>query len=204
MPSALKLDAIALAARVEFAIDTEGSAMTDSTSDTQIQPVRFNKIRIEPAQPNDVPMICSLILELAEFERLQDQFVATEDRLRESLFGARPYAEVLVARLGDEAVGFALFFHNYSTFRAQPGIYLEDLYVRPAFRGRGYGKSLLSHIAQLAVERGCGRFEWSVLDWNQRAIDFYKKLGAVPLNDWTMFRVTDQALVDLGKRAVIE
>jgi GNAT superfamily N-acetyltransferase len=175
--------------------------MTDPTSDTQIQPVRFANVRIEPAVPADVPVISGLIQELAEFERLQDQFVATDARLHDSLFGARPYAEVLMARLNDESVGFALFFHNYSTFRAQPGIYLEDLYIRPAYRGRGYGKALLSHIAQLAVTRGCGRFEWSVLDWNQRAIDFYKKLGAVPLNDWTMFRVTDEALVQLGKVA---
>jgi len=170
-------------------------------ADTQIQPVRFAKVRIEPALPADVPVICGLIQELAEFERLLDQFVATEDRLRDSLFGVRPYAEVLMARLNDESVGFALFFHSYSTFRAQPSIYLEDLYVRPAYRGRGYGKALLSRVAQLAVSRGCGRFEWSVLDWNQRAIDFYKKLGAVPLNDWTMFRVSDEALVQLGKLA---
>jgi GNAT superfamily N-acetyltransferase len=175
--------------------------MSDPISDTQIQPVRFARVRIEPAKPADVPVICELIKELAEFERLQDQFVATDDRLRESLFGPRPHAEVLMARLQDESVGFALFFHSYSTFRAQPGIYLEDLYVRPTYRGRGYGKALLSHIAKLAVERGCGRFEWSVLDWNQRAIDFYKNLGAVPLNDWTMFRVSDHALVDLGKQA---
>lgn len=174
--------------------------MTDAISDTQIQPVRFIKVRIEPARQQDVATICDLIKELAEFERLQDQFVATEERLRASLFSAHPYAEVLMARLNDEAVGFALFFHNYSTFRAQPGIYLEDLYIRPAYRGRGYGKALLSHIAQLAVQRNCGRFEWSVLDWNQRAIDFYKKLGAVPLNDWTMFRVSDQALEDLGRQ----
>jgi GNAT superfamily N-acetyltransferase len=175
--------------------------MSDPTSDTQIQPVRIARVRIEPATPDDVPTIRSLIQELAEFERLLDQFVATEERLHESLFGERPYAEVLMARLQGESVGFALFFHSYSTFRAQPGIYLEDLYIRPAYRGRGYGEALLSHIAQLAVNRGCGRFEWSVLDWNQRAIDFYKKLGAVPLNDWTMFRVSDQALIDLGSHA---
>jgi len=173
--------------------------MTDATSDTQNQPLRFAKVRIEPAQPDDVPVIWGLIQELAEFERLLDEFVATPERLRESLFGAQPHAEVLMARLNTESVGFALFFHNYSTFRAQPGIYLEDLYIRPTYRGRGYGKALLSHIAQLAVTRGCGRFEWSVLDWNQRAIDFYKKLGAVPLNDWTMFRVSDEALAQLGK-----
>lgn len=162
---------------------------------------RFAKIRIEPATAEDVPAIHRLIRELADFERLLDQFIATEERLRDSLFGAKRYAEVLMARLPTETVGFALFFHNYSTFRAQPGIYLEDLYVQPAHRGRGYGKALLSNVAQLAVQRGCGRFEWSVLDWNQRAIDFYKKLGAEPLDDWTMFRVTGEALIHLGKLA---
>jgi GNAT superfamily N-acetyltransferase len=169
--------------------------------DPTAQTGRFEKVRIEPATPADVPMIHRLIRELAEFERLLDQVVATEVRLRESLFGKTRFAEVLMARLSSESVGFALFFHNYSTFRAQPGIYLEDLYVRPAHRGRGYGKALLAHVAQLAVQRRCGRFEWSVLDWNQRAIDFYKKLGAVPLDDWTMMRVTDEALTRLGKLA---
>jgi GNAT superfamily N-acetyltransferase len=172
----------------------------DDLGDTRIQP-RFVPVRIEPAIPADVPTICELIRELAEFERLLDQFVATEDRLRDSLFGARPHAEVLMARLGNESVGFALFFHSYSTFRAQPGIYLEDLYVRPTHRGRGYGKALLSHVARLAVNRGCGRFEWSVLDWNQRAVDFYKRLGAEPLDGWTMFRVSGAALDHLGKLA---
>jgi GNAT superfamily N-acetyltransferase len=178
--------------------------MSDSNPDmrdTQVLPLRTVPLRIEPAVVTDVPIINALIRELAEFERLLDQVVATEDRLRETLFGKNPGAEVLMARLGNEPVGFALFFHNYSTFRAQPGIYLEDLYVRPAYRGRGFGEALLSRVAQLAVARGCGRFEWSVLDWNQRAIDFYKKLGAVPLNDWTMFRVTDDALVALSKNS---
>jgi GNAT superfamily N-acetyltransferase len=182
----------------------EGTPMSNSSSDmrdTQVLPVRVAPLRIEPAVATDVPIILTLIRELADFERLLDQVIATEDRLKESLFGERPGAEVLMARLGNEPVGFALFFHNYSTFRAQPGIYLEDLYVRPAYRGRGFGEALLSRVAQLAVSRGCGRFEWSVLDWNQRAIDFYKKLGAVPLNDWTMFRVTDDALIALSKNS---
>jgi GNAT superfamily N-acetyltransferase len=182
-------------------MNTPPNDRTDGLGDTRIQPMRFVPIRIEPAVPADVPTIWSLIRELAEFERLLDQVVATEDRLHESLFGARPYAEVLMARLEHESVGFALFFHNYSTFRAQPGIYLEDLYVRPAHRGRGYGKALLANVAQLAVNRNCGRFEWSVLDWNQRAIDFYRKLGAEPLDDWTMFRVTGAALDHLSKFA---
>ena len=180
---------------------SENGPANDGLGDTRIQPVQFVPVRIEPATTSDVSTICSLIRELADFERLLDQFVATEERLRDSLFGARPYAEVLMARVGDESVGFALFFHNYSTFRAQPGIYLEDLYVRPQHRGRGYGKALLSHVAELAVTRQCGRFEWSVLDWNQRAIDFYRKLGAEPLDDWTMFRVSGAALVNLAKLA---
>ena len=176
--------------------------MSDATSDTQNQPVRFAKVSIEPATLHDVPVICGLIQELAEFERLQDEFVATEARLVESLFGAHPYAEVLMARLNGESVGFALFFHNYSTFRAQPGIYLEDLYVRPAYRGRGYGKALLSHIAQLAVTRHCGRFEWSVLDWNTPAIDFYKALGATPMDEWTVYRVDGAALDNLATHSL--
>jgi GNAT superfamily N-acetyltransferase len=159
----------------------------------------LEQVRIEPAVPADVTDILGLIRELAEFERLLDQFVATEARLRESVFGPKPYAEVLMARLGQESIGFALFFHNYSTFRAQPGIYLEDLYVRPAFRGEGIGEAMLKRIAKLAVERGCGRFEWSVLDWNQRAVEFYKALGAEPLNEWTMFRVSGDNLIRLAQ-----
>lgn len=155
---------------------------------------------IEPATAGDIADIAALIRELAEFERLVDQFVATEARLHESLFGPRRYAEVLMARRGGETAGFALFFHNYSTFRAQPGIYLEDLYVRPTFRGDGVGEALLRRVARLAVERGCGRFEWSVLDWNQRAIDFYKALGAEPLNEWTMFRVSGANLANLADK----
>jgi GNAT superfamily N-acetyltransferase len=160
------------------------------------QPPAF---RIDPATPDDVPLILSLIRELAEFERLLPEAVATADDLRRTLFGPRPFAEVIIGRIGDEAAGFALFFHNYSTFLGKPGIYLEDLYVRPTLRGRNCGKALLQHIAALAIERGCGRFEWSVLDWNQRAIDFYRKLGAQPLNEWTMFRVTGDALIRLGQ-----
>lgn len=175
--------------------------MSDSTSDTVIQPMRMQRIRIEPTVPADVPDIWALIKELAEFERLEDQFIATEAALHAQLFSDRPSAEVLMARLGGESVGFALFFQSFSTFRAQPGLYLEDLFVRPAHRGHGYGTALLSAVAQLAVQRGCGRFEWSVLDWNQRAIDFYKSLGAAPLNDWTTFRLADDALTKLGSPA---
>ena len=173
--------------------------MSDATSDTQNQPVRFAKVSIEPATLHDVPVICGLIQELAEFERLQDEFVATEARLLESLFGAHPYAEVLMARLNGESVGFALFFHNYSTFLAQPGIWLEDLFVRPAYRGGGIGKSMLAHLARLAVERDCGRVEWAVLDWNAPSIGFYESLGARSLSEWTTFRLTGDALTALAR-----
>jgi GNAT superfamily N-acetyltransferase len=156
-------------------------------------------LRITPATAADTPVILSLIRELAEFERLLDEVTATEEQLRQSLFGQRRSAEVVIARVDDEVAGFALFFHNYSTFLAKPGVYLEDLFVRPKFRGQGTGEALLRYLAGIAVERGCGRLEWSVLDWNQRAIDFYKALGAKPLHDWTMFRVTGEALTKLGE-----
>jgi len=155
-------------------------------------------LRIERATERDVPLILRLIKELAEYERMSDEVVATEDRLRRTLFGPRPAAEVVVAYAGDEPAGFALFFHNYSTFLARPGLYLEDLFVVPKFRGRGYGKALLVHLAKLAVERDCGRFEWSVLDWNEPAIGFYKKLGATPMEAWTIMRVTGDALRKLA------
>jgi GNAT superfamily N-acetyltransferase len=155
-------------------------------------------IRIKPATPADVPIILQLIRELAEFERLLDEVQATQEQLSEQLFGPRPSAEVVIARIGEEVAGFALFFHNFSTFLAKPGIYLEDLYVRQKFRGQGSGEALLRHLAHLALERNCGRLEWSVLDWNVRAIDFYKSLGAVPMSQWTLHRVTGDALTKLG------
>jgi GNAT superfamily N-acetyltransferase len=155
-------------------------------------------IRIKPASPADTPIILQLIRELAEFERLLHEVQATEEQLREQLFGARPAAEVVIARMGDEVAGFALFFHNFSTFLAKPGLYLEDLYVRQKFRGQGCGEALLRYLARTALERGCGRLEWSVLDWNVRAIDFYKSLGAVPMNQWTVHRVAGDALVKLA------
>ena len=155
-------------------------------------------IDIERAQPDDVPVILSLIRELAEFERLLDQVTATEEAIRESLFGSQPRAEVLLARVAGEVAGFALFFHNYSTFRGKPGLYLEDLFVRPRFRGTGCGQLLLRRLAALALQRGCARMEWAVLNWNQRAIDFYRKLGAVPLVEWAVYRLSDDALVRLG------
>jgi GNAT superfamily N-acetyltransferase len=150
--------------------------------------------QVREASAEDVPLILTLICELAEYERLSHEVVATEDALQEWLFGEKPAAEVLIAEQGAQAVGFALFFHSFSTFLGRPGIYLEDLYVRPAFRGRGVGKATLMHLAKLAKERGCGRLEWSVLDWNEPSIRFYESLGAVAMNDWTVHRVTGEAL----------
>jgi GNAT superfamily N-acetyltransferase len=155
-------------------------------------------VRIRPATEADVPLILRFIRELAEYERLRHEVVATEERLRETLFGVRPAAEVVIAEDAGEPVGFALFFHNYSTFLAQPGIYLEDLYVRPEARGRGVGRALLAHLARLARERDCGRLEWWVLDWNESAIRFYRSLGAQPMSDWTVFRLTGDDLARLA------
>lgn len=149
---------------------------------------------IRSATVDDVPLILSLIKELAEYEKLSHAVVATEDDLKESLFGVRPAAEVVLGFENAEPVGYALFFSTFSTFVGKPGIYLEDLYVRPVARRKGYGKALLLHLAQLARERGCGRLEWSVLDWNEPSINFYKSLGAVPLDDWTVFRLDSAAI----------
>jgi len=145
---------------------------------------------IRAAVEGDVPLILQFIRDLAEYERLSHAVIATEERLRASLFGSPRFAEVLIAEENQQPVGFALFFHNYSTFLAQPGIYLEDIFVKPEARGRGYGKALLMRLTQLARERGCGRVEWAVLNWNQPSIDFYKALGAVPMDEWTVFRLT--------------
>ena len=153
---------------------------------------------IRPGTEEDVPLILSFIRELAEYERLSHEVVASEEMLRESLFGERRVAEVLLGHLDDEPAGFALFFHNFSTFLGRPGIYLEDLYVKPEFRGAGVGRALLVHLARIARERGCGRLEWSVLDWNEPAIGFYKRLGASPVSGWTVYRVTDEALAGLA------
>ena len=155
---------------------------------------------IRSALPGDTPAIFDLIRRLAEYERLLDACVLTPERLREHLFGPRPFAEALVAEEPEGVVGFSLFFHNYSTFVGRPGLYLEDLFVLPEHRGRGHGKALLREVARLAVERGCGRLEWSVLDWNEPSIGFYRSLGAVPLEDWTVFRLTGEALAELGGR----
>ena len=158
----------------------------------------INTIHIEPATERDVPIILEMIQGLAVYEKLAHECTATEEKLRESLFGAHPAAEVLIAYAGDEPAGFALFFHNYSTFLAQRGLYLEDLFVKTEFRGRGIGRVLLQRLAAIALQRGCGRFEWTVLDWNEPAIGFYRKLGAIPLDDWTVFRVTGDALKRLA------
>lgn len=155
-------------------------------------------IVIDPATLQDVPVIFELIGELAQFERLMPEMVGTPELLAEHLFGSQPHVEVVMARVGGQVAGFALFFHNYSTFKTRPGLYLEDLYVRDTFRGQGCGEALLRHLARIAVDRGCARFEWSVLDWNHRAVDFYRSLGAEPLNEWTMFRVTGEALKKLA------
>jgi GNAT superfamily N-acetyltransferase len=154
-------------------------------------------ITIRPAVESDVPLIHAFISELADYERLAHEFAATQERLRSTLFGARPAAEVLIASFDDAPAGFALFFQNYSTFLAQPGIYLEDLFVRPAFRGKGLGRALLARLASVARERECGRVEWIVLDWNESAINFYKSLGAKPMSDWHVFRLTGDAMRNL-------
>ena len=155
-------------------------------------------MNIRTATEADVPLILYFIKALAEYERLADRVVATEDKVRSTLFGHPRFAEVLIAEEGSEAVGFALFFHNYSTFLAQPGIYLEDLFVKPEARGRGYGKALLARLATIARSRNCGRLEWAVLNWNKPSIDFYESLGAKPMNEWTVYRLTGDALDNLA------
>jgi GNAT superfamily N-acetyltransferase len=154
---------------------------------------------IRPATPADTAAIAALIRGLAEYERLSHFVTLEEGRLREHLFGPRPYAEVLLAEEAGAVVGFALFFPIYSTFRAQPGLYLEDLFVRPDRRGKGHGKALLRALARLAVARGCGRLDWAVLHWNEPALAFYRALGAVPMDEWTVYRLDGEALAALGK-----
>jgi GNAT superfamily N-acetyltransferase len=153
---------------------------------------------IRTATPADVPAIAQLIRALAEYEHLSDHVALDEGRLRDHLFGPRPYVEALVAEDAGAVVGFALFFHNYSTFLAKPGIYLEDLFVKPEHRGKGHGKALLAALARLAVQRDCIRVDWVVLDWNTPSIHFYKALGALPLDDWTGYRLFGDALLRLA------
>jgi GNAT superfamily N-acetyltransferase len=157
-----------------------------------------DKVTIRPALEQETPLILQFVRELAQYERLEAQMVADEAQMRTALFGPRPYAEVVFVCWEAEPVGFALFFHNFSTFLGRPGIYLEDLFVRPAFRGRGLGRRLLVRLAELAVERGCGRLEWAVLDWNAPAIGFYRSLGAVAMDEWTVFRLMGPALEALA------
>jgi len=154
---------------------------------------------IRQGGPADVPLIAELIRGLARYEKLEHEVTMTEERLAANLFGPHHYAETLIAEVDGAPVGFALFFHNFSTFLAQPGIYLEDLFVVPEHRGGGVGRALLKELARLAVERECGRLEWAVLDWNRDAIGFYKRLGARPNSEWTVYRLTGEALSALGR-----
>ena len=153
---------------------------------------------IRTATEADIPVILSLIRDLAEYERAPDAVVATEAGLRDVLFGPKPSAEVLLAVENAEPVGFAIFFHNFSTWLGKPGLYLEDLFVRPERRGKGYGRALLERLAQIARTRGCGRMEWAVLDWNEPAIQFYRKLGAQSMDEWTVFRLTEEGIAKLA------
>ncbi|MBC9034831.1 GNAT family N-acetyltransferase [Sphingomonas sp. JC676] len=157
-------------------------------------------ISIRPAILTDVPLILRLVRELAEFERAPDAVEATEPMLQAALFGERPAAEAVIAEIDGIAQGFALFFQNFSTWTGRPGIYLEDLYVTPDARGAGVGTALLRHLAGIALDRGCSRFEWAVLDWNTPAVDFYRSMGAVGMDEWTVQRVTGDALVQLAGR----
>ena len=155
-------------------------------------------LEIRAAGVDDIPQILAFVRELAEYEHLSHMVSASESGLHEALFGAHPGAEVVLAFENGAAAGFAVYFHNFSTFLGVRGLWLEDLFVRPAYRGRGYGKALLLHVAGIAASRGCGRFEWSVLDWNEPSIRFYQSLGAQPLDDWTIYRVTGAALQRLA------
>lgn len=154
---------------------------------------------IRPARPADAALVLAFVRELAEYEHLSHAVSATEQTLRDSLFGSTPGAEVLLAFERDAPIGFAVFFHNFSTFLGRPGIYLEDLFVSPEYRGRGYGKALLARLAGLAIERNCGRVEWAVLDWNTPSIDFYKSIGAVMMTDWRIFRLKGEPLEKLAR-----
>jgi len=156
-------------------------------------------MKIRTATPEDVPIILQLIHDLATYERAPDEVTATEEQLNQVLFGPRPAAEVVLALEGDAPVGFAVFFHNFSTWLGRPGLYLEDLFVKPEERGKGYGRALLVHLARIARDRGCGRMEWAVLDWNEPAIQFYRALGAKPMHEWTVFRLTRDEILDLAK-----
>jgi GNAT superfamily N-acetyltransferase len=159
-------------------------------------------IEIRSAVAADVPVIAQLIRELADYERAPNEAIATEEGLREVLFGEEPAAHVLLAFETGEAVGFAVYFFNFSTWLGRPGLYLEDLFVRPSVRGKGYGRALLQRLAQIARERGCGRMEWAVLDWNEPAIGFYKTLGAKPMEEWTVYRLTSDGIAKLANSSM--
>ena len=155
-------------------------------------------MKIRAATRDDVPVILQLIRDLATYERAPDEVTATEEQLAKVLFGERPAAEVLLAFENEAPIGFAVFFHNFSTWLARPGLYLEDLFVKPEARGKGYGRALLVHLAKIARDRGCGRMEWAVLDWNESAIQFYRALGALPMDEWTVFRLRREGITGLA------
>jgi len=163
--------------------------------------MKTENFAIRPATAADVPIILELIRALATYERAPNEVTATEDGLNKVLFGEKPAAEVLLAFENETAVGFAVFFHNFSTWLGRPGLYLEDLFVRPEDRGKGYGRALLIHLAKIARDRGCGRMEWAVLDWNEPAIQFYRKLGGKPMDQWTVFRLTRDGIAKLADAA---
>jgi len=164
--------------------------------------MKTDNFAIRVAIVDDVPIILELIRALATYERAPNEVTATEQGLVEVLFGEKPAAEVLLAFENETAVGFAVFFHNFSTWLGRPGLYLEDLFVKPEHRGKGYGRALLIHLAKIARERGCGRMEWAVLDWNEPAIEFYRKLGAKPMGEWTVFRLTRDGIAKLADAAL--
>jgi len=157
-------------------------------------------VTLRIAEVNDIPTIMNFIKALAEYEKLTNEVAADEEQLKKTLFGDKKFAEVIIADYKKQPAGFMLFFHNYSTFLGKPGIYLEDLFVNPDLRGKGIGKILLTHLGKIAIARDCGRIEWAVLDWNEPSIQFYKKLGAKPMDDWTVFRVTGDAIENLAKQ----
>lgn len=162
--------------------------------------MNYRELSFRFAKEEDVPIILNFIRELAQYEKMLDEVVATEDLLTEWIFRQKK-AEVLFAVVDEKEVGFALFFHNFSTFLGRAGIYLEDLYVKPEYRGKGYGKKILQQLAKLAVERGCGRLEWWCLDWNKPSIEFYKSLGAKAMDEWTVYRITGATLTELANEA---
>jgi GNAT superfamily N-acetyltransferase len=163
-----------------------------------------DNFQIRPARVEDVPIILELIRDLATYERAPHEVTATEEQLVDVLFGERPAAEVLLGFEGDLPVGFAVFFHNFSTWLGRPGLYLEDLFIKPEKRGKGYGRALLVELAKIARDRGCGRMEWAVLDWNEPAIKFYRALGAKPMDEWTVFRLTRDGIARLANSEQVE